>query len=195
MILIVDNFDSFVFNVARYFRELGAEVEVARNDAVSVEGLAASPPEAIVISPGPCAPEQAGASLEIIRALSGRIPILGVCLGHQCIGAAFGGKVERAQRPLHGRASAITHQGRGVFEGLPSPLSVGRYHSLIVTGEMPDLRVDARSEEGEIMGLSHRTHPTWGVQFHPESVLTEHGHAIFGNFLALARSFNKGGGR
>jgi len=190
VILIVDNFDSFVFNVARYFSELGAAVEVARNDAVPASALAAAPPEAIVISPGPCTPEQAGASMEIIRALSGRVPILGVCLGHQCIGAVFGGRVERAKRPLHGRSSAITHEGRGVFAGLPSPLSVGRYHSLIVTGEMPELQVDARSEEGEIMGLSHRTHPTWGVQFHPESVLTEHGHAIFGNFLALARGFN-----
>jgi len=190
VILIVDNFDSFVFNVARYFNELGAEVEVTRNDAVPASALAAAPPEAIVISPGPCAPTQAGASMEIIRTLSGRVPILGVCLGHQCVGAVFGGRVERAKRPLHGRASAITHDGRGVFEGLPSPLSVGRYHSLIVTCETPELQVDARSEEGEIMGLSHRTHPTWGVQFHPESVLTEQGHAIFGNFLALARGFN-----
>jgi len=195
VILIVDNFDSFVFNVARYFNELGAEVQVARNDAVSASALSVYPPEAIVISPGPCAPTQAGASMEIIQALSGRVPILGVCLGHQCIGAAFGGRVARAQRPLHGRASAVTHQGRGVFAGLPSPLSVGRYHSLVVTGEMADLTVDARSEEGEIMGLSHTAHPTWGVQFHPESVLTEHGHALFGNFLALARGFNAGRAR
>jgi para-aminobenzoate synthetase component 2 len=195
MILIVDNFDSFVFNVARYFKELGAGVEVARNDAVSASALAADLPEAIVISPGPCAPEQAGASMEIIQRLSGRVPILGVCLGHQCVGAAFGGRIERAKRPLHGRASAVTHGGQGVFTGLPSPLSVGRYHSLIVTGEMEALQVDARSEEGEIMGLSHKAHPTWGVQFHPESVLTEHGHALFGNFLALARDFNAGRAR
>lgn len=194
MILIVDNFDSFVFNVARYFQELGERVTVARNDALDMAALADEPPEAIVISPGPCAPDQAGASLEIVRRLSDRIPTLGVCLGHQCVGAAFGARVARARRPLHGRASAVEHAGRGLFHGLPSPLSVGRYHSLVVTGEegAPDLVVEARSEEGEVMGLSHRFRPVWGVQFHPESVLTEHGHAVFGNFLALARGFNAG---
>ncbi len=192
MILIVDNYDSFVFNVARYFSELGEQVDVVRNDAVSAECLANNPPDAIVLSPGPCTPEEAGASMEIVRRLSGRVPILGVCLGHQCVGAAFGGRVTHAQRPLHGRSSVISHQGGGVFADLPSPLSVGRYHSLAVTGDMPALTIDARSEEGEIMGLSHKSHPTWGVQFHPESVLTEKGHALFGNFVALAARFNAG---
>lgn len=194
MILIVDNYDSFVFNVARYFSELGEQVDVVRNDAVSVDALEAAPPEAIALSPGPCTPEEAGASMEIVRRLSGRIPILGVCLGHQCIGAAFGGRVKRAERPLHGRSSAIIHNGGGVFRGLPSPLSVGRYHSLAMAGDMGELAVDARSEEGEIMGLSHKAHPTWGVQFHPESVLTEKGHALFGNFVTLAKRFHEGRG-
>ncbi len=195
MILIIDNYDSFVFNVSRYFKELGEGVEVVRSDAVEMYQLEATPPKAIVISPGPCTPERAGESLRIVRECSGRIPILGVCLGHQCIGAVFGGRVERAKRPLHGRASVIAHQGGGVLKGLPSPLSVGRYHSLVVAGEMDALSIDARSDEGEIMALSHREHPTWGVQFHPESVLTEHGHALFGNFLALARDFNEGRAR
>ncbi|SFU78630.1 para-aminobenzoate synthetase component 2 [Methylobacterium sp. 174MFSha1.1] len=198
MILVIDNYDSFVFNVVRYFEELGAAVQVARNDALDVAGIRAVSPDAVVISPGPCSPAEAGVSLPAIRALSGEVPLLGICLGHQCIGAAFGGRVARARRPLHGHATAIDHDGQGVFHGLPAPLTVGRYHSLIVEpapGMAEHLRVDAVSPEGEVMALSHLRHPTWGVQFHPESVLTEHGHALFGNFLDLARRWRDAEGR
>ncbi|MGE7416905.1 anthranilate synthase component II [Methylobacterium tarhaniae] len=197
MILVVDNYDSFVFNVVRYFEELGAETRVVRNDALDVAGIRAENPEAVVISPGPCSPAEAGVSLPAIRDLSGEVPLLGVCLGHQCIGAAFGGRVERAIRPLHGHATPIAHDGEGLFRGLPAPLTVARYHSLIVTpqaGMTEHLSVDAVSPEGEVMALSHRRHPTYGVQFHPESVLTEHGHALFGNFLTLARRWHEEGG-
>ncbi|WP_029348927.1 aminodeoxychorismate/anthranilate synthase component II [Bosea sp. 117] len=189
MILVIDNYDSFVFNVARYLTELGEEVKVARNDALDVGAIAASGAKALVISPGPCSPNEAGISLPAIHALSGRLPILGICLGHQCIGQAFGGRVVRAKEPMHGRASAITHRGSDVFEGLPSPFAAGRYHSLAVelAGGEP-LVATAWSEDGEIMGLAHRTHPTYGVQFHPESVLTEHGYRILENFLALAKA-------
>ncbi|MFE1602946.1 anthranilate synthase component II [Methylobacterium sp. ID0610] len=194
MILVIDNYDSFVFNVVRYFEELGAPVEVARNDTLDVRGIRARAPEAVVISPGPCSPAEAGVSLDAVRSLSGELPLLGVCLGHQCIGAAFGGRVARAGRPLHGQASPIDHDGTGLFRGLPSPMRVGRYHSLIVAPQPAMervLRVDAVSAEGEVMALSHRHHPTWGIQFHPESVLTENGHALFANFLALARSWRE----
>lgn len=189
MILLLDNYDSFVFNLARYFEELGREPEVVRNDAITVEEVAALDPEAIVVSPGPCSPAEAGISLDLIRTLSGKVPILGVCLGHQAIGAAFGGIVTRARRPLHGRASRVVHDGAGLFEGLPDPVAVARYHSLIV--ELPadyagPLRVTGRSEEGEIMALAHAAHPTYGVQFHPESILTEGGHRLLENFLARA---------
>lgn len=190
MILVVDNYDSFVFNVARYFEEIGREVRVIRNDALTVEDAEALQPEAIVISPGPCTPTEAGVSLPLIRAVSGRIPILGICLGHQAIGEVFGGRVARARRPLHGRASRIAHDGTGLFAGLPSPLSVGRYHSLIVEfddGYAGPLQVTARSEEGEVMALQHAEHPTFGVQFHPESILTENGHALLRNFLEAAK--------
>ncbi|MBO0904350.1 glutamine amidotransferase-related protein [Jiella sonneratiae] len=192
-VLVVDNYDSFVFNVARYFVRHGATAKVLRNDAVSVTSVTASPPDAIVVSPGPCAPRDAGISLDLVRQLSGRVPILGVCLGHQVIGEAFGGTVRRAIRPMHGRASPLRHAGRQVFEGLPDGLSVGRYHSLIVEetpAMLEALSVDARSPEGEIMALSHRAHPTYGVQFHPESILTEEGDRMIGNFLALARAFH-----
>lgn len=192
MILVVDNYDSFVFNVVRYFEELGERVEVVRNDALDVAGIRALKPEAVVISPGPCTPQEAGVSLPAIRELSGEVPILGVCLGHQAIGAAFGGRVERAGRPLHGHATPIRHEGAGLFSGLPQPMQVGRYHSLIVapTPEMErQLAIDAVSAEGEVMALSHRAHPTWGIQFHPESVLTENGHALFANFLKGARAW------
>jgi para-aminobenzoate synthetase component 2 len=192
VILVIDNYDSFVFNVVRYFEELGETVRVARNDALDVAGIRALAPEAIVISPGPCTPAEAGISLPAIRELSGAVPLLGVCLGHQAIGAAFGGRVARAGRPLHGQATPIRHDGAGLFTGLPDPMQVGRYHSLIVAPEpgMADrLSVDAVSAEGEVMALSHRSHPTWGVQFHPESVLTENGHALFANFLRLARDW------
>ncbi|TGD96795.1 anthranilate synthase component II [Methylobacterium nonmethylotrophicum] len=197
MILVIDNYDSFVFNVVRYLEELGAPVRVARNDALDVAGIRASGAQAVVISPGPCSPAEAGVSLPAIRALSGEVPLLGICLGHQCIGAAFGGRVARAVRPLHGQAAAIDHGGRGLFEGLPAPLTVGRYHSLIVAPEpamAEHLTVDAVSPEGEVMALSHRRHPTYGVQFHPESVLTAHGHALLGNFLGLARRWHAEGG-
>jgi anthranilate synthase component 2/para-aminobenzoate synthetase component 2 len=185
VILIIDNYDSFVHNVARYVRELGREAEVVRNDAVdaSVIGIEA---EAIVISPGPCTPNEAGSSLAIVRELAGRLPILGICLGHQCIGQAFGGRVVRAKRPLHGEASEIQHSGDGLFAGIPDRFTAGRYHSLIVELEGDtDLLVTARSEDGEIMGLAHRRHPVFGVQFHPESILTEHGHDIMRNFLRI----------
>lgn len=192
MILIVDNYDSFVFTVARYFAELGKETRVIRNDRLTVAEVAAMAPEAIILSPGPCGPFEAGQSMPIIRSLSGEVPILGICLGHQCVGEVFGGRVVRAKEPIHGRSSPIHHDGEGLFRGLPSPLKAGRYHSLIV--EAPEaeglLRITARSEAGEVMAVSHATHPTHGVQFHPESVLTEYGHAMLGNFLRLAQAFN-----
>jgi para-aminobenzoate synthetase component 2 len=187
MILVIDNYDSFVYNVMRYLRELGAEAEVKRNDALSADAIGRDI-EGIVISPGPCTPREAGISLDIVRKLSGTIPILGICLGHQCIGEAFGGRIARARRPMHGEASSIRHQGAGVLAGIPDGFNAGRYHSLIVEldGDEP-LAVTARSEDGEIMGLEHRSHPTFGVQFHPESVLTEHGYDILRNFLKGTR--------
>ncbi|ATU91593.1 anthranilate synthase component II [Phyllobacterium zundukense] len=193
MIVIIDNYDSFVFTVARYFAELGVDTRVIRNDAISVAEVEQLAPEAIVLSPGPCGPYEAGQSMNIIGTLSGKIPMLGICLGHQCIGEVFGGKVVRAREPMHGRASAINHDGSGIFKGLPSPFRAGRYHSLIVESikDNGDLKVTARSEAGEVMGVSHVSHPTYGVQFHPESVLTEYGHAMLGNFLRLSRRFNQ----
>jgi para-aminobenzoate synthetase component II len=188
-IFVIDNYDSFVFNVARYFEELGCEVVVRRNDAIDIAEIMAGQPAAIVISPGPGTPRDAGISLRVVEKLSGEVPILGVCLGHQCIGAAFGAPVTPAKRPLYGRTSCVVHKGQNLFEDLPQPLTVGRYHSLIVE-RTPALdavaSIDAVSEEGEIMALTHRSHPTYGVQFHPESILTEKGHALFGNFLRLA---------
>ncbi|WP_426441208.1 anthranilate synthase component II [Bradyrhizobium genosp. P] len=192
MIAIIDNYDSFVFNIARYFRRLGEATEVIRNDVFSVSELARLKPRAVIISPGPCTPTEAGISTAVVRELSGRVPILGICLGHQCIGSVFGGHVARAHRPMHGRSSYVTHDGQGLFSGLPSSLCVGRYHSLVVKfkeGCAPHLTVTARSEEGEIMALAHRYQPTYGVQFHPESVLTEHGHVLFKNFLRLTEGF------
>lgn len=189
MILVVDNFDSFVFNLARYLAELGEETLVLRNDAVDPEAVGAIAPSAIVLSPGPCGPREAGASLAILEAFNGRVPILGVCLGHQCIGEAFGGRVAKAKEPMHGRASAISHDGMDLFAGLPRPFRAGRYHSLIVEIDRDDgpLVATAFSERGEVMGLRHRAAPTFGVQFHPESILSEHGHALLANFLRLAR--------
>ncbi|MFB6465044.1 anthranilate synthase component II [Bradyrhizobium tunisiense] len=191
MIVIIDNYDSFVFNIARYFRKLGEATDVIRNDAISVSDLVRLKPLGVVISPGPGTPTEAGISTAVVRELSGRTPILGICLGHQCIGSVFGGRVARARRPMHGRCSYITHNGRGLFNRLASPLSVGRYHSLIVELDetcAPDLMVTARSEEGEIMALAHRYEPTFGVQFHPESILTQQGHLLLMNFLQLARA-------
>lgn len=181
MILIIDNYDSFVFNVARYFEELGAVTKVVRNDEVSQQDLKT---KAIVISPGPCTPNEAGASMEIMRDYSGKLPILGICLGHQVLGAVFGGVVKRAKNPMHGDSSEIEHDGSGVFKNLPQKFAAGRYHSLIVDHvEGTVLDITARSADGEIMGLKHKHHPTFGVQFHPESILTEHGYDMLRNFL------------
>ena len=183
MILIIDNYDSFVFNIARYFEELGEATKVIRNDEITPRDIRA---KAIVISPGPCTPIEAGASRNVVRELSGKLPILGICLGHQVIGEVFGAKIKRAKPPLHGEASAIEHNGDGLFSGLPQNFSAGRYHSLIVDEiENTPLRVTARAENGEIMGIQHHTHPTFGVQFHPESILTEHGYDLLRNFLAV----------
>lgn len=192
MIVIIDNYDSFVFNIARYFQELGEGTEVFRNDVVSVSDLIDLKPRALVISPGPCTPIEAGVSTALVRELSGRVPILGICLGHQCIGSVFGGRVARARCPMHGRSSYVTHDGRGLFRELPSPLCVGRYHSLVVELDescAPNLTVRARSDEGEIMALAHRYHPTFGVQFHPESILTQDGHVVLKNFLRVAETY------
>ncbi|MGD1933865.1 MAG: anthranilate synthase component II [Candidatus Phaeomarinobacter sp.] len=192
MILVIDNYDSFVFNLARYVRELGDAVHVVRNDALTVEEALALAPAGIIISPGPCGPDESGISTQLAKkAIAHALPLLGVCLGHQCIVAACGGHVGRAGRPVHGQASAIPHHGSDVFSGLPSPLQVGRYHSLVATGDLPDeLEITARlaDDPDTIMGVAHRTAPVFGVQFHPESVLTEQGHALIGNFLKMTRT-------
>jgi anthranilate synthase/aminodeoxychorismate synthase-like glutamine amidotransferase len=189
MILVIDNYDSFTYNLVQYLGELGAEVVVRRNDVVTVAEVAAMEPAAIVLSPGPCAPAQAGVTVDVIRALGERIPTLGVCLGHQAIGEAYGGHVVRAARAVHGKTSRIDHDGSDLFAGLPSPLEVGRYHSLVVEhATLPEtLRVVATSTEdsSEIHALRHVSHPVWGVQFHPESVLTPHGKQLLRNFLGL----------
>jgi anthranilate synthase component II len=185
MLLMIDNYDSFTYNLVQYLGELGADVHVHRNDAITLSEIAAWEPEAIVISPGPCTPSEAGISVPLIQRFAGRIPILGVCLGHQAIGQAFGGRIVRAQRVMHGKLSPVTHDGRGAFTGVPSPLTVTRYHSLAIEREsMPaDLVVTATSDDGEIMGVRHREWRVEGVQFHPEAILTEHGHALLENFL------------
>jgi anthranilate synthase/aminodeoxychorismate synthase-like glutamine amidotransferase len=187
MLLVIDNYDSFTYNLVQYLGELGAEVEVRRNDAVTVDEVGRMAPAGIVLSPGPCAPAQAGVTVDVIRAWGGRIPTLGVCLGHQAIGEAYGGRVVRASRAVHGKASRVTHDGSDLFAGVPNPLEVGRYHSLVVERESlpPELRVSATAEDNpdEIHALRHRDHPVWGVQFHPESVLTPHGKRILKNFL------------
>lgn len=187
MILLIDNYDSFVFNLARYFVELGQQVEVVRNDRIDVEEVRRLNPDAVVFSPGPCGPDEAGSSIALITALAGEYPMLGVCLGHQSIAQVFGGAVKRANRPVHGMTSAITHDGSPLFNGIKSPLTVTRYHSLIV-----DLPVDgplaqtATGPNGEIMAFAHRDLPIFGVQFHPEAVLTEQGHDLLANFLTIA---------
>ncbi|MCG8356241.1 MAG: aminodeoxychorismate/anthranilate synthase component II [Kiloniellales bacterium] len=185
MILVLDNYDSFVHNLARYLRVLGWPTAVVRNDRVSLREIEELAPSHIVVSPGPCTPDEAGLSVEAIRHFSGRLPILGVCLGHQCIGQAFGARIERARKPLHGKASRIHHASSGLFAGLPNPLVGTRYHSLVVAEEgLPDtLEVTARSEAGEIMALQHRHLAVTGLQFHPEAVLTEHGFALLRRFL------------
>jgi anthranilate synthase component 2 len=190
MLLMIDNYDSFTYNVVQYFGELGADVHVVRNDEISVEDIAALAPERIVISPGPCTPNEAGISMAVIEAYAGRLPILGICLGHQCIGQVFGGRVVRARRVMHGKTSPIHHRGQGVFRGLSEPFEATRYHSLVVEREsLPDcLEITAWTETAdgamdEIMGLRHRELAVEGVQFHPESILTAHGHDLLRNFL------------
>ncbi|MBV2234500.1 MAG: aminodeoxychorismate/anthranilate synthase component II [Sterolibacterium sp.] len=185
MLLMIDNYDSFTYNLVQYFGELGEDVRVYRNDAITLAEIAALKPARLVISPGPCSPEQAGISVAAIREFSGRIPLLGVCLGHQSIGAAFGGQIVHARQLMHGKTSPVHHQNVGVFHGLPNPLTVTRYHSLAIRREtLPDcLEITAWTEDGEIMGVRHKTLAVEGVQFHPESILTESGHAMLQNFL------------
>jgi anthranilate synthase component 2 len=194
MLLMIDNYDSFTFNLVQYFGELGEEVRVFRNDEITVEGIAALAPDQLVLSPGPCSPAEAGVCVQAIRELKGRLPILGVCLGHQSIGAALGGDVVRAQRQMHGKASTIETDGRGVYRGLPKRFSVIRYHSLAIARDtLPaELEVTSAAEDGEIMGVRHTAlaatrQPLEGVQFHPESILSEHGHAMLRNFLEATR--------
>ena len=187
MLLILDNYDSFTYNLVQYFGELGAEMRVFRNDAITVDEVKVLAPERICISPGPCTPNEAGISMDLIREFGGSTPILGVCLGHQSIGQVYGGEVVRADRLMHGKTSPIHHSGRSVFEGMPDPFEATRYHSLIVRREtLPDcLEITAWTDEGEIMGLMHREFPVHGVQFHPESILTQDGKRLLENFLRL----------
>ncbi len=195
MILLIDNYDSFTYNLVHFLGELGAEVTVKRNDAITPDEALALAPEAVVLSPGPCDPDRAGICLEMVaRAAEARLPLLGVCLGHQTIGQAFGGRVVRAPAVMHGKLSAVHHKGRGVLAGLPSPFSATRYHSLIVEREsLPDcLEVTAETEDGIIMGIAHRALPIHGVQFHPESIASQHGHDLLRNFLAIAAARGDG---
>ena len=186
MLVVIDNYDSFTFNLVQYFGELGEDVRVFRNDEIDVAGIGALAPEAIVLSPGPCTPAEAGICVDAIGAFAGKLPILGVCLGHQAIGQAFGGRIVRAGRVMHGKVSPIAHDGHGVFAGLPSPLTATRYHSLAIErASLPAaLDVTATAEDGEIMAVRHRELPVEGVQFHPEAILTEHGRKVLENFLA-----------
>ncbi len=185
MLLMIDNYDSFTYNLVQYFAELGEEVKVVRNDEIAVEAIAALNPARICISPGPCSPAEAGISVDTIKRYAGQIPILGVCLGHQAIGEAFGGKIIRAQKVMHGKTDLISHTGEGVFKDLPNPFKVTRYHSLAIEkSSIPaELEITATSSDGEIMGVRHRQLAVEGVQFHPESILSEHGHALLQNFL------------
>ncbi len=186
-LLMLDNYDSFTYNLVQYFGELGAQVDTVRNDQITLDEIEAMDPDRICVSPGPCTPHEAGISIDLIRHFAGRKPILGVCLGHQAIGAAYGGKVVRAREIMHGKVSPVTHRGTDVFAGLPSPYTVTRYHSLAIDrASLPDcLTVTAETADGEIMGVAHKSLPVFGVQFHPESILSEHGHALLRNFLEL----------
>ena len=188
MLLLIDNYDSFTYNLVHYLGELGADCEVHRNDKISVDAVLKKKPKAIVLSPGPCTPNEAGICLDLIAKAGAKIPVLGVCLGHQSIGQVYGGKVIRAPVPMHGKLSTIRHSGKGVFKGLPERFQITRYHSLIVERKsLPDcLEVTAETADGLIMGLQHKTHPVHGVQFHPESIASEQGHALLANFLDLA---------
>ena len=191
-IALVDNYDSFTWNLVHAIGVLGAEIEVHRNDKITVDALAAAAPDAIVISPGPCTPNEAGISLEVVKQLGDRVPIFGVCLGHQAIGAAYGGEVVRAPVPVHGKLSTIKHNGEGVLRGINAPFDATRYHSLVVSREtMPaELAVTAETDDGLVMAMSHKAHPVHGVQFHPESIASEHGRTILKNFLDLAARWN-----
>src|ERR1700728_3589289 len=197
MLVLIDNYDSFAFNLVHYLGELGAEVEVHRNDKVTSEEIVAADPDAIVLSPGPCTPKEAGICLDLIARASGTIPILGVCLGHQAIGDAFGGKVVRAPVPVHGKLSEIRHQGEGIFRGINAPFQATRYHSLVVERDsLPhELTVTADTKDGLVMGLAHTRLPVHGVQFHPESIASEHGHVLLKNFLDIAAAWNAAAGR
>jgi anthranilate synthase component 2 len=186
VLLLIDNYDSFTYNLVQLCGELGVEGAVVRNDAVSVDEIGQLAPRAIIISPGPCTPSEAGVSVPTIRALGSHIPILGVCLGHQAIGHAFGGDVRRARQLMHGKVSSVSHDSQGIFKGISQPFAAGRYHSLVVAAPLPaDLEVSAQTDDGTVMGLRHRTWPLHGVQFHPESVLTSEGHQMLRNFLEL----------
>ena len=189
MLLMIDNYDSFTYNLVQYLGELGQDVKVVRNDEMTVDAIEALRPECVVLSPGPCTPNEAGVSLALIHRMAGRVPILGVCLGHQAIGQAFGGRVVHAKTLMHGKVSLIHHEGKGVFAGLPSPYDATRYHSLAIERAScpPELEVTAWTEDGEIMGVRHRALAVEGVQFHPESILTQHGHALLRNFLTEKR--------
>ena len=189
MLLMIDNYDSFTYNLVQYLGELGQEVRVVRNDEMTLAQIEALGAERIVLSPGPCTPNEAGVSLELIKRMAGRVPILGVCLGHQAIGQAFGGRIVHAKTLMHGKVSAIHHGGKGVFAGLPSPYNATRYHSLAIERATcpAELEITAWTDDGEIMGVRHRSLPVEGVQFHPESILTEHGHALLRNFLTEKR--------
>ncbi|RJG20913.1 aminodeoxychorismate/anthranilate synthase component II [Paenibacillus thiaminolyticus] len=188
MILVIDNYDSFTYNLVQYLGELGEEVQVCRNDEIDIAGIERLQPDHLLLSPGPCTPNEAGITLQVIEHFAGSIPILGVCLGHQAIGQAFGGEVVRAERLMHGKTSPIIHQGESIFAGLPNPFTATRYHSLIVDrASLPTcLAITAETAEGEIMGLQHKEYPIVGVQFHPESIISEHGHQMLRNFLSMA---------
>jgi anthranilate synthase component II len=199
MLLVIDNYDSFTYNLVQYLGELGEQLEVHRNDALPVEQVGDMAPDAIVVSPGPCSPREAGISVEVIQRYGAHIPLFGVCLGHQAIGAAYGGDVVRASRVMHGKMSRLKHDGTGLFTDIPSPFGVMRYHSLVVKREtLPsclEVTAVATDDASEIHALQHREHPVWGVQFHPESILTEHGRTILVNFLRMSRAFSSAPGK